>query len=73
MTHKTLTPPTYELVQQWLNSDEGQMYEDWLAVKGACWGAEEMMHAICGWLDTPESHHLIAPLLNHFGPQLRAM
>jgi len=75
MTHETLATPKYELVQQWINSDEAQMYEDWLAVKGACWGAEEMMHAICGWLDTREreSAHLITPLLEHFGPQLIAM
>ena len=40
-----ITPPP-ELVEQWLNSEEGQMYEDWVAIEAARWGADQELEAM---------------------------
>jgi hypothetical protein len=69
-----ITPPP-ELIYEW--AEDRELLRDplplpeYIANCAAQWGAEERMHAICGWLDHPlqKAAHLIGPLLAHFCPK----
>jgi hypothetical protein len=73
----SITPPP-ELVEKWayewntlgVRHPDATNTASYVAIRAAQWGAEERMHAICGWLDHPsqEAAHLIGPLLAHFCP-----
>ena len=64
MTHPITPPP--ELVQQWLNKEDGQLAET-LAARAAQWGADQELEACCeclvrqGWLSSDE-HEAIEEL-----------
>ena len=51
MTDKHPITPPPELVLRWLNCDEAQVYEDWVAIEAARWGADQELEACCEWLD----------------------
>ena len=39
------------MVQQWINSEEAQMYEDWVAIEAARWGADQELEALLDLAD----------------------
>ena len=48
MTEHPITPPP-ELVQQWINEEDG-LTAGHIATQAARWGADEELEACCAWL-----------------------
>jgi hypothetical protein len=46
-----ITPPP-ELVQQWINEEDG-LTAGHIATQAARWGADQELEACCEWIDTP--------------------
>jgi hypothetical protein len=55
---KPITPPT-ELVQQWINEEDG-LTAGHIAVRAAQWGADQELEACCEWLF--ENDYDVAPV-----------
>jgi hypothetical protein len=68
MTNQHLITPPSELVQQWID-EEGGFTAEHIATRGARWGAEQELHAICHWLDHGHTGYLIDPLLRTRRPK----
>jgi hypothetical protein len=57
--------PSPELVQQWINTDDGSgLFAEPLATRAAQWGADQELEACCGWvqgnISSPEAAELRA-------------
>ena len=59
--------PSHKAFEEWIEKYElndvsiPKLY--FLVEEAIAFGANEEMHEICGWLDTPECSHLISPLI----------